>query len=72
MYVISLVDSKHLQPGYQNKKIWYVHMKGFSNIPVSGSFGSRNHALNYLAMYSLMTISDLRNYRKKHHLPIEE
>lgn len=72
MYVISLVDNKHLGVDQKNKKIWYVHMQGFRNIPVMGSFGGKKHALSVLANRNYMSLSELREYRKKHHLPITE
>lgn len=51
-YIVSRVDSKHLEPGHKNDKVYYCHMKNFPNIPVFGSFGSYKHAKKYADMYN--------------------
>lgn len=45
-YVIDLVPFDKLDVRYKNDygKIWYCHVKGYPEICVAGSIGSRKHA----------------------------
>lgn len=44
-YVVSRVPEDKIMFDKDRKPVWYCHMKGFPNIPVFGSIGSKQKAL---------------------------
>lgn len=57
------IVSKDMKSG-----LWYAHMKGYSYIPVSGSFSEKkSEAMEYAKMYNLLPnkVEEIEQRRKE-------